>query len=74
MNEWTSVEDALPEENVPVLCYGKDKYSAEAGMAVMAIRVDDESLWWEMLFVDADGHFEPTHWAELPSGPERDGA
>ena len=72
MNEWISVEDRLPEVNVDVLVYSRDRKSV-----FMTHRLDEyyeKSEDYENKFAWNDqGIFNSiTHWMSLPNPPTKE--
>ncbi len=61
LNGWISVEDELPEKNVPVLVWEKRGFS-------YVDRLEAECAWQ----IASTHHAIVTHWMPLPEPPEGD--
>ncbi len=71
---WISVEEALPEEGVPVqITYlgFLDKKPYSDGVAQWSIGTNGRNGGWEWTFDDSGIDVEITHWQPLPKPPKR---
>lgn len=75
VNQWISVKDRLPEENILVLCYARST-TGEGNNYFLGALAHGE-FWF--LKVNDIGHvscpvlhWEVTHWQSLPESPKED--
>lgn len=74
MNEWINVKDQLPEEDVPVIIYCKNKAIFIAEMKILRWP-DGEEIYWIVRGPLGSGRkiasSRITHWTYLPDPPNQ---
>lgn len=75
VNQWISVKDRLPEENILVLCYARST-TGEGNNYFLGALAHGEFWFFKVNDIGHAScpvlHWEVTHWQQLPESPKED--